>query len=100
MNRRARLILVVAIAMPVLTACATHYTPDAVTDPYGFWSGIWHGIVFPYALIANIVSWIASLAGISFLQGIQIIGLPNTGLTYYIGFGLGILAYGGAGSAR
>lgn len=83
------------IASVVITGCATHYTADAVADPYGIFSGIWHGIVFPLALLANLISWVAGLFGVSFLDSIQLIGRPNTGLWYYLGFALGLGAYGG-----
>lgn len=79
-----------------LGGCAAHYTPEAVRDPYGFLSGIWHGMVFPWALLANLVSWLLGLVGISFMESIQIIGRPNTGFFwYYIGFALGLGAYSG-----
>ncbi|WP_298824691.1 hypothetical protein [uncultured Piscinibacter sp.] len=96
-NPRSALLLLLLL----LSGCAAHYTPDAVQDPYGFFSGIWHGIVFPYALVTNILSWLLSLAGISFLSSIEIIGRPNTGLFfYYIGFVIGLTSYGSASAAR
>ncbi len=85
----------------LLSGCAAHYTADSVQDPYGFFSGIWHGIVFPYALVTNILSWLLSLVGISFLSSIEIIGRPNTGLFfYYIGFVIGLTSYGSASAVR
>lgn len=89
------------ITLLLLSGCAKHYTFEAYSDPYGFFSGIWHGFIFPYALIANLVSWALSLFGISFLADVQIIGRPNTGFFfYYIGFFLGLSSYGGAGAAN
>jgi len=88
--------------------CAQHYTPATYSDPYGFFSGIWHGIISPFSLIANLISWVMSLIRISVFTDIQIIGRPNTGfLFYYIGFlfGLsigflsGLSALGGSGTA-
>ncbi len=80
-----------------LGGCAQHYSSGVVSDPYGFFSGIWHGFLFPYSLLANIISWLLSLIGIDFLSGVQIIGRPNTGvLFYYIGFVMGLSSYGGA----
>jgi hypothetical protein len=76
----------------LLSGCAKHYTPEAYSDPYGFFSGIWHGFIFPYALSVNIISWCLSLFGREFLADIQIIGRPNTGFFYYLGFFLGLLA--------
>jgi len=86
------------IALLALSGCANHYTPEAYLDPYGFFSGIWHGFIFPFTLIANIISWCLSLIGVEFLANIEIIGRPNTGFFfYYIGFFLGLSAYSGAG---
>ena len=87
-------------AVFLIAGCARHYTSEAYAEPYGFFSGIWHGIVFPYALVTNLVSWLLSLFDIRFLSTIEIIGRPNTGLFfYYIGFFLGLSVYGG-GAAR
>lgn len=91
--------LLAVITLMLLSGCAKHYTPEAYSDPYGFFSGIWHGFIFPFALIANIISWCLSLLGVEFLAEIQIIGRPNTGFFfYYIGFILGLSAYGGGGA--
>lgn len=89
MNIFIRLILFLGIFF-FLAGCASHYTPDAVYDPYGFFSGIWHGFIFPFSLAANIISWILSLFDIHVFEDIQIIGRPNTGLFYYLGFILGL----------
>ena len=73
----------------VLAGCASHYSPKNIADPYGFFSGIWHGAIAILTITVNIISWVLSLVDISFLQDIQIIGRPNTGLFYYIGFAIG-----------
>lgn len=81
----------------LLSGCAQHYGSGLGSDPYGLFSGIWHGFIFPYALFANLISWCLSLVDVNFLSGVQIIGRPNTGVFfYYIGFALGLSAYGGA----
>lgn len=95
MMLRRNLIGAVALAA-LVSGCATHYSADAVQDPYGFFSGIWHGIVFPFALFTNIISWLLGLVEVSFFDSIQIIGRPNTGLWYYVGFALGLSASGGS----
>lgn len=98
--RRLRIAFLIGMLALVLTGCAAHYTPEAVRDPYGVFSGIWHGFVFPWALLANLISWVLGLIGISFMGSIQIIGRPNTGVFwYYVGFALGLGSYS-AGSAR
>lgn len=79
----------------LLSGCAQHYTVATFADPYGFFSGIWHGFVFPFALIANIISWILSILDIHIFTDIQLIGRPNTGfLFYYIGYFLGLSVWG------
>jgi hypothetical protein len=75
----------------VLSGCAAHYTPEAIEDPYGLFSGIWHGAIAGITITVNILSWLLSLVGISFLNDIQIIGRPNTGFFYYAGFAAGFL---------
>ncbi len=86
--------LSIVIAIMLLSGCAEHYTSATYSEPYGFFSGIWHGIIFPLSLIANLISWVMSLIGISIFTDIQIIGRPNTGFFYYIGFFFGLIALG------
>lgn len=93
----ARAIIIIAIVF-LLTGCANHYAPDAMYDPYGFFSGIWHGFVFPLSLAANIISWILSLLDIHVFENIEIIGRPNTGIFYYLGFAIGISSGSGGAS--
>lgn len=87
-GRAALIVLTLAIA-----GCATHYTPAIVDSPYGIVSGVWHGMVSPFALVANLISWLAGLVGLSVWESIQIIGRPNTGTLYYVGFVVGVVAY-------
>jgi hypothetical protein len=56
-------------------------------------------MIFPFALLTNLTSWVLSFLGINFLDDIQIIGRPNTGLFYYIVFFLGLTVLGGSGGA-
>jgi hypothetical protein len=92
--------LMLLFAVLTLAGCARHYSVDMADDPYGFFSGVWHGIVFPFSLLANIVSWLASLFGVDLWRNIEIIGRPNTGIFYYIGFFLGISSLAGGNNAR
>jgi len=57
-----------------------------IIEPYGFWSGLWHGIISP-------ISFIASL----FSNDIAMYGINNNGGWYDFGFvlGAGILFGGG-----
>jgi len=75
--------LLLLVVLCGLTGCAHHYSPEVFQDPYGFFSGIWHGILFPFSLI-----------GCMFIDSVFIIGQPNTGWPYYLGFVLGLYAYG------
>ena len=78
-----------------LTGCARHYSAEAVAEPYGFLFGLWHGLVCPYALMANLVSWGAGLVDVELMRSIEVVGRPNTGFWYYCGFVFGLGAYGG-----
>ena len=78
-------------AVLLLTSCASHYAPETINDPFGFFSGLWHGAIAILTIAVNILSWLLSLVGISFLQDIQIIGRPNTGFGYYCGFVIGFI---------
>jgi len=84
----------------MLCACAHHNYPETFADPYGFFSGVWHGGIAFLTITVNVISWLISLIGIEFLSEIQIIGRPNTGFFYYLGFCVGFfyLAIGGGRS--
>jgi hypothetical protein len=88
----------VLLLLAMVTGCATHYTNDSIQDPYGFFSGVWHGVIFLFSLMASVVSWLCSLVGISFMDSIEIVGRPNTGLWYYVGFAIGLMSAGGGAS--
>lgn len=86
-----------AVALLVLLAgCAKHYTPEAVADPYGFFSGLWHGLISPYSVAMNLLSWLLGLVGLDVFSSIKIVGRPNTGFGYWAGFVMGLMSYGGA----
>ncbi len=101
MHRLLRAVVIVG-AVALVSGCARHYSGGATyADPYGFFSGIWHGLIFPYSVIANIISWLLALIGVDFLSEVQIIGRPNTGfLFYYLGFLFGLSVYSSVGRQR
>jgi hypothetical protein len=69
-----------------LAACA-RAVPEAVADTAqtpGFWWGVWHGFVFPFA-------WIGSL----FDPDIAVYAVPNSGGWYDFGFFVGVCVLGG-----
>lgn len=64
----------------VLTGCAD-VTPidNCITDdPYGFWFGLWHGIISPFSFIGSLFS-----------DSIAVYAVNNTGGWYDFGFVLG-----------
>lgn len=76
-----------ALALILLfSACANQIDAGVsrdVTVP-GFWWGLWHGFVFPFA-------WIGSL----FDPDIAVYAVPNNGGWYDFGFFLGVTVLGG-----
>lgn len=97
MTKRARCLSVTitrvsaGILLLSLAGCAHHYTREASADPYGFLSGLWHGFIVCCSVLGVFISWCAGLFGIDVLSSVQIIGRPNTGFWYYVGFAVGIL---------
>lgn len=85
MTRPVR-ILTLSAALLLLSACASQLDAGVASGPEvpGFWWGLWHGFVFPFA-------WIGSL----FDSGIAVYAVPNTGGWYDFGFFLGITVLGG-----
>jgi len=80
----------VLLSVLLFTGCADvspHVQTCVTSDPYGFWSGLWHGWIV-------IFSWIGSL----FSDDIAIYAYNNNGGWYDFGFivGLGSLS-GGVG---
>ena len=73
-------------ALLLLGACARQ-VPEVVAhgaNTPGFWWGLWHGFIFPWA-------WIGSL----FDDRIAVYAVPNTGAWYNFGFFVGITVLGG-----
>lgn len=67
-------------------------TPNRDTEVAGFWKGLWHGLIFPFAFIASL-----------FLDHIGIYEIHNNGGWYNLGFLLGaMMVLGGSsgGAAR
>lgn len=94
--RNKRVFLIAAylfIALTILSGCAHVVNIDAcrATEPSGFWSGLWQGIIAP-------VSFIISL----FSDTIAMYDVNNNGGWYDFGFvlGAGILFGGGSRAAK
>jgi len=83
-----KLFILIGILL-VLSGCAdtVSYELTQSIEPVGFWYGLWHGIILPFA-------WIVSL----FNDNVSIYAIYNNGGWYDFGFMLGV---GGlAGSTR
>jgi hypothetical protein len=80
--RYARIGLLLMIGASLLTACATQPTSTAF-EPPGFLLGLVHGIISPFALIAELFT------------NVRVYAFPNSGGLYDLGFMLGIGALGG-----
>ena len=81
--------LLIAIPLILLTACASQSSGQVVqTGAPGFWLGVWHGFIFPFAFIIGL-----------FKPDVAVYAVPNNGGWYDFGFMLGIGALtGGAGT--
>jgi hypothetical protein len=83
--RSLRIVLAGAVAL-LLAACAREM-PEAVSqapDTPGFWWGLWHGFVFPWAFIGSL-----------FDPKIAVYAVPNSGGWYDFGYFVGITVLGG-----
>ena len=81
-----KLLILLAISL-LLLGCADTVvlTQKMPSDPYGFWSGLWHGWIILW-------SWIGSL----FSDDIAIYAINNNGGWYDFGFALGVGVFGGS----
>jgi hypothetical protein len=66
----------------LLTGCAEPSVVQATTEPYGFWYGLWHGMIAPIAFVASLFS-----------DTIAVYGANNSGAWYDFGFLLGASGY-------
>jgi hypothetical protein len=79
--------LIATLTLLTLLAACARQAPEAVehaAQTPGFWWGVWHGFVFPFA-------WIGSL----FDSRIAVYAVPNTGGWYDFGFFVGVCVLGG-----
>mgnify|MGYP001821997717 CR=1 FL=1 len=79
------------IMLLILSSCAPSISVEQCVenDLYGFWGGLWHGIIAP-------ISFIFSL----FMDGVAMYAVNNTGGWYDFGFVLGAgILFGGGGKA-
>jgi hypothetical protein len=75
----------------LMTGCAPSISVEQCVenDLYGFWGGLWHGIIAP-------ISFVLSL----FMDDVAMYAVNNTGGWYDFGFVLGAgILFGGSGKA-
>ncbi|GAP67674.1 hypothetical protein BA6E_101117 [Bacteroidales bacterium 6E] len=84
---------VAATALFILSGCADVTDIDACrqTEPYGFLSGLWHGLIAPLSFFGSLLS-----------DDIAMYAINNNGGWYDFGFviGAGILFGGGSRAAK
>ena len=89
-TRKKSLVLGMAILL-LMTGCAPSISVEQCVenDLYGFWGGLWHGIIAP-------VSFVLSL----FMEDVAMYAVNNSGGWYDFGFVLGAgILFGGGGKA-
>ncbi len=86
-------LIIIFIVMLFLTSCAdmTNIESCIVDDPYGFWGGLWHGIITPFSFIGSL-----------FFNDITVYAVNNNGGWYDFGFLLGVggLGFGSSSCTR
>ncbi len=89
MERTLRLGSLVVLVL-TLSACAAGTAAFDPSDPAGFFSGIWHGWIAPFALIAHL-----------FDGDVRIYEVDNTGIWYDVGFYIAVISgFGGISLTR
>lgn len=78
MSIRAPVFFVVLASAAVLTGCGFAQTGSSTSVLPGFWLGLWHGLLAPWALILRL------------FMDIGMYAYPNTGWFYDFGFLLGV----------
>ena len=84
-------VLIFLLVLVLFTGCADVAVVDEclTPDPYGFWGGLWHGIIAPFSFIGSLFS-----------DNIAVYAVNNTGGWYDFGFLLGVGAFTGGASSR
>lgn len=85
-NPKNLLLIVMALALvTIISGCANKESVDACLHghTYGFWSGLWHGIIAPVDFI-----------GMLFRDDVSVYAQNNNGAWYALGFLIGSGGWG------
>ena len=91
-------LIIIFLLLLIVAGCATHYTSATYFEPYGFLLGIWHGFIVVFVAIGKLLSWFLSFFDLNVLEEIKFIGRPNTGISYFVGYIIGILLFSSSAS--
>ena len=79
------LLITIVVSMMFLTSCMAGLGENTPSTPAGFFKGIWHGWIAPFALIGQL-----------FNSEIRIYEVHNVGFLYELGFYMAIISgFGG-----
>lgn len=90
MKRNLLLVGLFALIIVLFASCAHVVDVEACvagTKVYGFWNGLWHGIIAPFTFIGHL-----------FNNDIAVFATNHNGGWYYFGFLLGVGAFAGGAS--
>jgi hypothetical protein len=86
--KNAKTILLIALILVLFTSCA-HVQPDVTCltgKVYGFWNGLWHGMIAGITFIGSL-----------FMDDVAVYAINNNGGWYDFGFLLGVSGSLGGG---
>lgn len=84
---KAKYALWIAIIALIFTSCAESVPVEILSEsePYGFWNGLWHGIISPISIVVSL-----------FKENVAMYAINNNGAWYNFGFLFGAsLIFGG-----
>lgn len=92
--KKVWIIVLLALVVLAVTACAAspnelRATPNADGEVAGFWLGLWHGVIAPFAFLVSL-----------FNANVGIYEVHNSGGWYNFGYLMGLtIIFGGGGGA-
>lgn len=86
MKKASAIFMLVTVSLLLASCAAQPPSPGNISSVPGFWMGLIHGFIAPFALIASIFT------------DVRVYAFPNGGGWYDFGFMLGIGALSGGGS--